>query len=454
MRKQYTVSTPVVGVPVALRKKSRFPESLNCLKCGQAFKPHKDRTRFCSRACYEQWAHAKAVESRPHTKRGRRILRLEAVATQAAPKDLGNEYANRCEFWLAEVETELASRLKSNGWRPTREPLILTGHGISLRIESGALHVRDGLTHYPQECREYRFFPGKHNTPSRIVLLGHDGSISIDVLCWLAGQRIPLVILDFQGNEITCISSTPTADDSKLRLAQLLATRPDRALEIAQQFVRSKLAGQLANVIELWPDTDLRRKSEQKIGSCLELIESANSTGELLTIEAAAANSYFKLWKELPLNWSKKSIGRIPDEWRTFGQRESKVGGENRNASHPVNAILNYGYAVLESQVRIACAIIGLDAGISYLHAAKDGRDSLVFDLIEPLRVELESHLIRFILGATFGHEDFVLSVQGICRVSPQLGRRIATLGAMGDRAQYVAVRLRDLVLQESGAAR
>ena len=42
-------------------------------------------------------------------------------------------------------------------------------------------------------------------------------------------------------------------------------------------------------------------------------------------------------------------------------QRQSKVSGINRNANHPVNAILNYGYAVLESQVRIAAAMHGLD---------------------------------------------------------------------------------------------
>jgi CRISP-associated protein Cas1 len=32
-----------------------------------------------------------------------------------------------------------------------REPLILSGHGISLRIEGGALTIRNGFTHYPQK---------------------------------------------------------------------------------------------------------------------------------------------------------------------------------------------------------------------------------------------------------------------------------------------------------------
>jgi CRISP-associated protein Cas1 len=49
--------------------------------------------------------------------------------------------------------------------------------------------------------------------------------------------------------------------------------------------------------------------------------------------------------------------------------RPSLVSCRNRHASHPVNAILNYAYAVLEIQVRIATVSYGLDPTIGYLHA-------------------------------------------------------------------------------------
>jgi CRISPR-associated protein Cas1 len=41
----------------------------------------------------------------------------------------------------------------------------------------------------------------------------------------------------------------------------------------------------------------------------------------------------------------------------------------HNGATHPVNAMLNYAYAVLESQVRIATVAQGLDPTIGYLHA-------------------------------------------------------------------------------------
>lgn len=96
------------------------------------------------------------------------------------------------------------------------------------------------------------------------------------------------------------------------------------------------------------------------------------------------------LWQELPLSWSSKPASRIPSDWFVVEQRQSKASGENRNASHPVNAILNYGYAVLESQARIASAMLGFDTSVSCLQAMKHGRPSLIFDLIEPLRLKLD----------------------------------------------------------------
>jgi CRISPR-associated protein Cas1 len=38
------------------------------------------------------------------------------------------------------------------------------------------------------------------------------------------------------------------------------------------------------------------------------------------------------------------------------------------NASDEINALLNYGYAVLESMIRKTINSIGLDPSIGYLH--------------------------------------------------------------------------------------
>lgn len=48
--------------------------------------------------------------------------------------------------------------------------------------------------------------------------------------------------------------------------------------------------------------------------------------------------------------------------------------------------MLNYGYAILEGDVRRVLTMQGFDVTCGFLHADKDGRDSLVFDVMEPCR--------------------------------------------------------------------
>jgi len=69
-----------------------------------------------------------------------------------------------------------------------RTPLVLSGHGVSLRVEGGALTIRDGFTHYPQKQETYCFFKGELSIPERIIILDGSGSVSFDVLSWLAEQ--------------------------------------------------------------------------------------------------------------------------------------------------------------------------------------------------------------------------------------------------------------------------
>jgi hypothetical protein len=86
--------------------------------------------------------------------------------------------------------------------------------------------------------------------------------------------------------------------------------------------------------------------------SHLEL-DPPKDVGALRTLEANSAATYFRAWRSTPLRWRESSRHPIPEDWRAVGSRTSRFNlAGNRNASHPVNAILNYGYAVLQSQVQ------------------------------------------------------------------------------------------------------
>lgn len=59
------------------------------------------------------------------------------------------------------------------------------------------------------------------------------------------------------------------------------------------------------------------------------------------------------------------------------------------------NALLSFGYAFLEREVRLAILGAGLDARLGFFHANNGRKDSLVFDLMEPFR---PSVIDRFVL--------------------------------------------------------
>jgi CRISPR-associated protein Cas1 len=99
--------------------------------------------------------------------------------------------------------------------------------------------------------------------------------------------------------------------------------------------------------------------------------------------------------------------------------------GRNRNATHPVNAMLNYAYAVLESQVRIATVSQGLDPHVGYLHACRPGRVALVYDLMEPLRPQIDHLILDFLRSHTLSPSDFLLGTDGVCRLHTQLAKHL-----------------------------
>jgi CRISPR-associated protein Cas1 len=100
----------------------------------------------------------------------------------------------------------------------------------------------------------------------------------------------------------------------------------------------------------------------------------------------------------------------------------------DRHATHPVNALLNYAYGVLEAQVHQALLIAGLEPSLGYLHANRPGRAALVYDVMEPLRPMVDAEVLRFVRSHTFSAGDVFLTQRGVCRLHSQLARVAARL--------------------------
>jgi CRISPR-associated protein Cas1 len=347
------------------------------------------------------------------------------IGQDRACNDAG--WAERSVYWLNSCTEK---RRPGRAPRRINEPLVLTGHGMSLRVDNGALVVRNGFTHYPQALDERRYFPGDRRRPSRIIVVDGSGSLTFDVMTWLAEQKIPLIRIDWRGNVVTALSESYGLNPKRVKW-QLDALASGRAVAIAISLVQQKFKNSIATLKTL-PQSGARdraiRKHDQELGVLIH--RPPRTIDALLGIEGRAAFSYFSAWQSLPLQW--KGIGRrpIPGDWHQIGPRTSGKNrvGTNRNATHPVNAILNYAYAVLESQVRMQIAADGYDPTIGFLHTYNMERPALVFDLMEPLRPIADRKVLEFVQSHTFHPADFMIRPDGVCRLNPEMARQVVQI--------------------------
>jgi hypothetical protein len=140
---------------------------------------------------------------------------------------------------------------------------------------------------------------------------------------------------------------------------------------------------------------------------------------------------------------------RIPDHWRTFGKRHSPLGSGPRLAVNPAGAILNYLYALLEAEARLACQIVGLDPALAIVRADTRGRDSLPLDLMEAVRPSVDRYLHALLRDRVFRASDFYETQRGSCRLLAPLTHELAeTLPAWRKLIGPVVERVAALLLQ------
>jgi hypothetical protein len=143
--------------------------------------------------------------------------------------------------------------------------------------------------------------------------------------------------------------------------------------------------------------------------------------------------------------WSKSDLPRIPNHWRYAGSRQSPLSGGPRLAVTPVNAILNYCFALLEAESRLAVSALGLDPGLGVgLHTDTANRDSLALDVLEPVRPWVETWVLDWIGSEPLRRSDFFETETGNCRLRSRLCAKLSdTASAWGKLvtpwAEYVA---------------
>lgn len=302
--------------------------------------------------------------------------------------------------------------------RVTNGVLTLSGYGLRIAVERGHLITEDGAGSGRRRGRFSRVGSGI----TRVVVVGHAGTVTLEALRWLHELGAAFVQIGPDG-ELIASGSPNSIRDTRVRRGQAIAMHSPDALQILRDLIAHKVSGQL-RVLDLIEGVKANRAT---VNEFHDRLQSAPSLEAIRFFESRAAAAYWQAWETIPVRFAKRDARHIPHHWPVFGTRSSVLSASPRKAASPANAILNYLYALLEAEARLAAIAVGCDPSIGIIHADVSSRDSFACDLMEPARANVDLHLLELLESHTFSRSDFFELRNGNCRLMPELTRPLAT---------------------------
>ncbi len=302
--------------------------------------------------------------------------------------------------------------------RKPRGIVTVTGHAVRLKVWLRSLWIEDGFKS-EGEVRQ-RTLHRAAAPIDRILFLAGSGFVTVDALDWCAENGAPIVAVDQSGDtRWTLLPGKGGELQARLRRAQALAPFTEAGVEIARWLIARKIAGQQDTLREL-------SRSSEDVRAGLPDVERARSIPHVRSLEAQAADVYWRAWGGIPVHFAPPSYRKtIPAHWTVYRGRGSPLTRGPRYAVDPVNSLLNYSYALLEAEARIAIYEAGLDPYLGILHTDQDTRRSLIYDVMEPVRPVADRLVLNFITNHAFRPGELWALRDGRCRLDQDLCARL-----------------------------
>lgn len=266
--------------------------------------------------------------------------------------------------------------------------LVVDGFGKSVSKRDNQIVIKE-------KGKEVSFFLAKN---VKQVLITGKGSITFDALSLLAKEDIDCLYINWKG-DVEYRLSPSEKKNPVVRKEQYFSLMDYRSGYLAKSFIKSKIGNQkstLGTLAKSRENNQLLIEKRDNISKFLLKLDSMKNRpidlvrNTILGIEGQASAEYWEGVKFI-----------IPDEFN-FDFRSG------RYARDPVNAMLNYGYAILQSEVWKDIYLAGLDPYCGFLHSTRYGRVSLVFDLMEEFRQQIvDKTVISLINKKQVSYDDF-----------------------------------------------
>ena len=233
------------------------------------------------------------------------------------------------------------------------------------------------------------------------VVVGRNAQLSTQTIFELMEQHIPIFYIDGRGKIIGHFINEKQSATRLLRQLEIFRD-PQRQLELAREVIAEKIFNQrdLLKRYEKTVDADKLDKAAKKLKQTADKLNAMQTLDELRGAEGIAAKFYFATFADL-----------LDGKWKWKERTQHP-------ARDPVNALLNYGYAFLEREVRIAVALAGMDARIGFFHANDGRKDSLIFDLMEFFRQPVIDRFILSLFNKKMIQPDHFATTPEECRLT------------------------------------
>ena len=282
-------------------------------------------------------------------------------------------------------------------------PLLISGFGTTINVNKRKLIIQNKL-----QNKKYEFFPHKIKHDS-IILDNHTGNISFESMRWLMKHNIQLTLLNWNGN-LLAVTLPESAISGKLRIKQYQKYLNEKIrYGIAEKIVFSKIDSSVNLLKELakFYEIDLRKaeKTVQKEVQTYQIALKTEKTSQfstLMALEGRIAMVYFENLAHI--------FAKLAPEFN-FETRWVQENRKNYNAVDEINALLNYGYAILESEIKKIINSIGLDPQVGFLHEVLPSKTPLVYDFQELFRWIVDLSVIQLLESQPkLQKNDFILT--------------------------------------------
>ena len=234
------------------------------------------------------------------------------------------------------------------------------------------------------------------------VVVGRNAQLSTQTMFELMEQRVPIFYIDGFGK---IIGHFVYEKQSATRLLRQLEIFRDasRQLDLSREVVAEKISNQrlLLKRYEKSVDAEKLEFTTERLKQTAATLPALKNLDELRGAEGIASKIYFATFSML--------LDQSRWQWTERSQHPAK---------DPVNALLNYGYAFLEREVRVAAALCAMDARIGFFHSNDGRKDSLIFDLMEFFRQPVIDRFVLNLLNKRMIQPDHFSQSEKDCRLS------------------------------------